>query len=177
MRDNYQKVLDVFFENSIDRFYVREIARKTKLNPNTVLNITNRLILEGLIFKEKKKHVVEFFANNDEKFRQLKIVKNLEGIYRSGLVEFLNKYFKHPLGIILFGSYRKGEDIFSSDIDIAVYSNEFKEYEIKEIEGLERFEKELGKEIQVHLFNKKINKNLFNNVLNGIVLSGFLEVD
>jgi len=175
---NQEKVLDIFLEDPLEKFHLREIARLTNLNPNTVLNITNQLVKEGFIIKEKKIHLVEFSANVNEKFRNFKIVRNLENIYRSGLIECLNKHFKNPQTIILFGSFRKGEDIKESDIDIAIESNDFKKYELKELDELKEFEEKFKKKIQLHLFNKKnIDINLFNSILNGIILYGFLEVN
>jgi predicted nucleotidyltransferase len=73
----------------------------------------------------------------------------------------------------MFGSYSRGEDVESSDIDI------YLETPSKEEIKLEQFEKELGRSIQIFRF-KNIqqvkNKDLANNIINGITLNGFLEV-
>ena len=175
---NQEKVLDIFLDDPLEKFHLREIARMTGLNPNTVLNISGKLVEEELLLKEKKRHVVEFSANVNERFRELKIVRNLGRIYDSGLVNYLNKHFKNPRAIVLFGSFRKGEDINGSEIDIAIENNGFEKYEIEKLKGLEGFEKEFKKEIEIHLFKKgKVDINLFNSILNGIILSGFLEVN
>ena len=98
-------------------------------------------------------------------------------VYRSGLVEFLIDYFKNPKAIVLFGSFRKGEDLSNSDMDIAIETDEDKEYEVTGLRELLEFEKILGRKIQLHLFNrKKIDISVFNNIANGIILWGFLEV-
>ena len=92
--------------------------------------------------------------------------------------------------IIIFVSFRWGEDGRDSDIDIAVEILKNKEIEIISLKKLakrlkdpefskrvERFEKDVERNVQIHIFNKKrINTNLFNNIANGIVLGGFLEV-
>ena len=79
--------------------------------------------------------------------------------------------------IILFGSVAREEADIGSDIDIFILSNEKKELNLKE------YEKKLETEIQIFLHTKKefenmkkSNKGLLNNILNGIKLSGFLEV-
>ena len=75
-----------------------------------------------------------------------------------------------PKTIVLFGSYRRGEDVEESDIDIFLECK-------KENVNVERFEKKLGRKIQLH-FQENFNaypKELKNNIINGIVLSGFLE--
>ncbi len=106
-----------------------------------------------------------------------KIIYNLNFVYNSGLVELLVDYFKNPKALILFGSFRRGEDISNSDVDIAVESEETKEYETIGLRELSEFEKIIKRKIQIHLFNREsIDINVFNNIANGIVLWGFLEV-
>ena len=65
----------------------------------------------------------------------------------------------------------------TSDVDICLISNIEKEFSI------EKYEKVLNRKISVHKFNKNswtkaknLNPNLINNICNGIVLSGELEV-
>ena len=89
----------------------------------------------------------------------------------------MNEHYHNPKAIVLFGSYRKGEDISGSDIDIAIEKDDVKEYTTVRLNELLNLEKRLDRKIQVHLFNRKsVDVNLFNNIANGIVLSGFLEV-
>lgn len=175
--NNYEKVLNIFFENPTSKFYIRQLAQLTNLNPNTIINICNVLLKEDLIQREKKTYIVEISANFDEKFKRLKIIHNLKKIYKSGIIEFLNNDYKNPKSIVLFGSFRQGEDIIASDIDIAIESEDFKKYQVIELENKSGFEKKFNKKIQLHLFNKNnVDLNVFNNIANGIVLSGFLEV-
>ena len=75
-----------------------------------------------------------------------------------------------PKSIVLFGSYQKGEDSENSDIDLFVECD-------KEELDVKIFEKKLGRKIELH-FKKDFTlypKELKNNIINGIVLSGFLE--
>ena len=79
--------------------------------------------------------------------------------------------------IILFGSYAKGTPKEDSDIDIAVISS------IKKEITLDLYEKKLKRPIQIFLFSKaefdtmqRKNKELYNNILNGRILSGYLKV-
>ncbi len=89
-KSKYEKVLDVFFNAPTHRYYIREIARITGLNPNTILNISNSLEKEKLIKREKKKHIVELSANIENKeFKELKRISNLKKIYESGLIDLL----------------------------------------------------------------------------------------
>jgi predicted nucleotidyltransferase len=75
-----------------------------------------------------------------------------------------------PGCIVLFGSYLRGEDTEESDIDL------FVEADKKEIR-LERFEGLLKRKIELHFRRDfgKISKELKNNIINGLVMQGYLE--
>ena len=130
-----------------------------------------------LITIEKLSKIWRIKANKTNWFFiRSKIVYNLNFVYNSGLVEFLVDQFKNPRVVILFGSFRKGEDESNSDIDIAI-ETEIKESKIIGLRGLSEFEKIIGRKIQLHSFNRNdMDINVFNNIANGIVLWGFLEV-
>ena len=86
------KILELVFKKPTTRFHVREIARLTGLNPNTVAKIAGNLRKEKLVQIEKKKHVVEIYANAvDESFIKKKRVFNFMKVYESGIVDFLVK--------------------------------------------------------------------------------------
>ena len=59
--DNKQKVLNLFFEAPQKEFHIRLLARLTKLNPNTIIKITDNLAKEGFITKKKSHLVYRFF--------------------------------------------------------------------------------------------------------------------
>ena len=102
-------------------------------------------------------------------FKKYKIIHNLSSILESGVIDFIEETVS-PKSIVLFGSYSRGEDIENSDIDLFV---ECKNEEL----DLKSFEKKLGRKIELH-FNEKFTmypKELKNNIINGVVLNGFLE--
>jgi predicted nucleotidyltransferase len=101
----------------------------------------------------------------------LKRADNLKQTYESGLVSFLRDSFP-GCTIILFGSYSKGEDILTSDIDIAIVGSIEKEI------NLSKFEKILDRKIILNFYSsfKKIHKSLLENISNGIILTGGIEL-
>mgnify|MGYP001576023803 CR=1 FL=1 len=74
----------------------------------------------------------------------------------------------HPISIILFGSYSKGEDIETSDIDILIISKAKKELKFLEIE------KKLKRKINIMIVEdlKKLDSLIVDKIYNGIILYG-----
>jgi len=177
MLQNYNKyrILKVFFENPLQEgmgFQLREISRITNIAPTSVKNYLNELEEEGFI--KKKKHRIHsypiYFANRDsDNFRFFKKLDMIISIKESGLLNYLEEY--NPNAIALFGSASKGEDILESDIDLFMLCSEYKLNLIK-------FEKKIKRKINIFFssdFNR-LSKELKNNIINGIILKGYLKV-
>jgi predicted nucleotidyltransferase len=173
-----QRILEVFYLYPDKEFSLSDIAREASVAKPHVGRILQNLVNINFIKIEKLSKIWRIKANSqNQNFTKSKIIFNLNFIFQSGLVEFLNEEFRHPKSIILFGSFRKGEDISTSDIDIAIEAEDLEEYKIVNNPKLAPFEKEIKRKIQLHLFNKKTaDINVFNNIANGVVLTGFLEV-
>ncbi len=175
------KVLETLFRFPEKEFSLSDLAKEAGVAKANVGKILEELQKVGLIEIVKLSKIWRIKANSvNWYFLRSKIVYNLNFIYQSGLVEFLSDYFKNPRSIILFGSFRKGEDISESDIDIAIEEDGnlgLEDYKTVRLKELGVFEDVIKRNIQIHLFNRgNVNINLFNNIANGIVLLGFLEV-
>jgi len=173
-----QKVLRVLFQSPEKEFSLSDLAKEAKVKKSNIGRILEKLKEIEFIEIISLKNIWRIKANQRNwYFMKSKIIHNLNLVYLSGLVEFLNEHFKNPKAIILFGSFRNGDDISNSDIDIAIETDEIQDYQIIGLRELTDFEEEIGRKIQIHLFNRKnIDLNVFNNIANGIVLLGFLEV-
>ncbi|MCX6749354.1 MAG: nucleotidyltransferase domain-containing protein [Candidatus Pacearchaeota archaeon] len=173
-KSSMARVLEFFFIYPSKGHSLKDISKKVKLAHTSVKNNLNKLvglnlILESVEKKGKRKFPIYKTNRDDKILKNYKIAYNLSSILESGLIEFIEEKLM-PKSIVLFGSYRKGEDLENSDIDLFI---ECKEEEL----NLSIFEKKLGKKVQLH-FKENFNlypKELKNNILNGIVLSGFLE--
>ncbi len=172
------KIIEVLFRYPEKEFSLSDLAREAGVAKANIGRILEEFQEAGLIQIEKLSKIWRIKANQTNWFyARSKIVYNLNFVYKSGLVEFLVDHFKNPKAIVLFGGFRKGEDLSNSDIDIAIESDETKEYQIIGLRELAEFEQIIGRKIQIHLFNReKINIGVFNNIANGILLWGFLEV-
>jgi predicted nucleotidyltransferase len=182
-----QKVIEFLFRYPEKEFSLSDLAKEAGVAKANIGIIINEFTEGGLIEVEKLTKIWRIRANmRNPDFINGKILSNLSQIYNSNFVAFLNDYFGNPKTIVLFGSYRKGEDSSISDIDIAIESDEIKGYKTGNLrdflckklrQDVEKFEDDIGRKIQIHLFNRKsVDLNVFNNIANGIVLSGFLEV-
>jgi len=178
------KLMYVLFTYPEKEFSLSELANEAKVSKGNAGPILDKLYAEGMIQIVKLHNIWRIKANQTNwNFIKGKILYNLSVIYQSGIAEFLNELFRNPKAIVLFGSFRKGDDISDSDIDIAIETAEEKEFRsipLKELghkKRVDEIEKILARKIQIHLFNRKnVDLNIFNNISNGIVLSGFLEV-
>lgn len=169
-KNNTQKALGLFFRHPTRTFHLREMSRELGISMPAVLSAVGKLKKEGLLLVEKTTALTVVKASTENPlFSRLKRAHNLEAIYVSGLVDFLQKKCRTPAAIICFGSYSRGDDIEKSDIDIAVISGAETDAD------LGKFEKLLGREISMHFVNlKKISAEFRLNLCNGIVLEGAL---
>lgn len=172
------KIAEILFKYPEKEFSLSDLAREAGVAKANIGNILSEFQEAGIITIEKLTKIWRIKANQtNQLFIRSKIIYNLRFVYRSGLIEYIIEHFKNPKSITLFGSFRKGEDLSNSDVDIAIESDEIKEYKTMNLRELTEFEKIIGRRIQIHIFNRNnIDINLFNNIANGIVLWGFLEV-
>lgn len=169
-----QVILRLLFVKSGEALNQRRIARILEVSPPAVMKALPELEKEDLIKlkqdKDSKRWAIEINRENHA-IMQLKRADNLKLIYESGLADLLEKEFAGAT-IILFGSYSRGEDTNKSDIDIAIVGR--KDKSIK----LEAFENFLERKININFYDsfKIIHKNLKENIFNGIVLYGGIEL-
>ena len=173
MLQNYNryKIIQQFFYFPTKGYLVRELSRKTKIAQPSIINHLRVLLKEGLIIKVKAKPYPLYKANREnEIFKILKIFDLIHRIKASGLLDHLYDSTL-PNVIILFGSAAKGEDIEESDIDIFVQAKE------KRL-NLLKYEREFNRKISLFFEENfsKLPNELKNNILNGIILKGYLKV-
>lgn len=161
---NEKKIYTLFFEYPERKFTVREIEQMTKIPKASVQRYLKEMKKEEIVTLDNS-------ANITLLYKTLKINNFLRRLVESGLIEELITNY-NPSCIILFGSIRKGESVKESDIDIFIESS------IDKKRGWEKFEKKLGHPIDLFVKSNvnKLEKELFNNVINGIKLYGSLNI-
>lgn len=167
-----EQIKNYFFENPTAKLRVRQTERILKLPLPSVINYTKELTKESFLKKTEIAGITLFSADRGSANYLLeKRFFNIKQIYDSGLMDYLIKECNNPT-IILFGSFSRGEDVEDSDIDIYIETS-------KEIKNLNQFEQKLNHHLQLFKhknLNEIQNKELANNIINGIKLNGFLEV-
>lgn len=141
-----------------------------KLGLPSVISHVKKLEKEGFVRKEKKGVYAGYKAERNDLFKLYKKTNMLLRLTESGLLDFLVEKFS-PDAVVLFGSASRGEDIETSDIDLFILAHE-------EDVSLRPYEKKLHRKINL-FFEAKLEdvpKELLNNLINGIVLHGYLKV-
>lgn len=171
------KIIYWFFAFPEKEISLNDLAKNVGISKTNANKIVTYLVKENFLKKEILGKTWRISCNPAHKYNiTLKIPFNLGQIYESRIIDKIMKKIPNAKSIILFGSCRKGDDTEKSDIDIAVEVAENAELEIYKMGNLEQFGYRKNIPINLHIFSRnKIDLNLFSNIANGIVLSGFLE--
>lgn len=178
LSESYNKVIFWFFSFPDKEMSLNDLAEELEIAKTTANTVVMRLVEEKFLNLAVLGKTWRITCNKEHIYNySKKISYNLSMVYESGILAEIHKMIPSPRAIILFGSYRKGDDTEKSDIDIAVEVLGDKEIEIIELGVLPQFGYRKNVPVNIHVFSRnKIDLNLFANISNGIVLEGFLEV-
>jgi len=160
--------------NAGESFNARNLSLHLKVSQPGIAKALPALEKYGFVSvtKDKNSKRISIVLNRDNPLViGMKRSDNIRLLYESGLAEFLREKFPSQ-AVIVFGSFAKGEDTKNSDIDIAVIGAKSKTI------NLRNFEIKLMKEIRINFYKsfKEISNELRNNILGGILLSGWVEI-
>ncbi len=167
---NKYKILKIFLYNPTESFRLRELSRLSGISPLSVSNYLKELEKESLLKRTLKRGIPFYQAVRDNdrfiSYQRLSIIYEIE---ESGVIESIWDSVC-PEAIILYGSYAKGEATEGSDIDLCIISKE------KDID-LKKFEDIIGKKIHLMFFQdfRRVSKELRNNLINGIIIKGYVK--
>ncbi len=164
------RIFELLCIKSGEKLSQRQIAIYLKVSPTAVAKALFQLSAADIVIKKRERSmnlIMVGLNRSNQKILQLKRIENLKSIYSSRLLEFLEDKLPGTT-IILFGSYSRGEDTINSDIDIAIIGRSEKFLELK------CFESVLERRINLNFYISfdQINKELKENLCNGIVLAG-----
>ncbi len=169
------KVAQVFFNEPTKEHYLMEISRKSNLSHTSVKKHLKTLKDKEIITEEERergKRTYKLYKSNTDnlKYKNTKKIDLINRLSNNRLIKHLEDLYQ-PDCIVLFGSAARGEDTEESDIDLFLQAKGKKK-------SLRDFEEKLNREIQLHLSPKPKNypKELKNNIANGTVLHGYLDI-
>jgi predicted nucleotidyltransferase len=146
------KLLTLFLLNSDKRFYVRELVRKTGENINSVRRELGRLEGIGLLTSYAEGNMRYYSVN-----KKMPIYEELKSIFLK--TEGIGKVIKSNLSEIgkiksafIYGSFAKGEEHLSSDIDLMIIGDVD---EKKLLLMIKKAEEKLSREINYTIFSKE----------------------
>ena len=174
----YQKVLEWFFAYPTDEFTLNDVYKELDIAKTTARKTVLRLVNEGFLTVRKLGKLWRINSNQQHQyFITKKIPYNLMLVYASRAVYYVLQQVPSARAIILFGSYRKGDDENGSDLDIAVEVLGDKEMEVREVGLIRQFGYRKNVKVNLHIFSRsKVDFNVFTSIANGILLHGLLEV-
>jgi len=129
-KTGYNKIINLFYSEKFVKIHLREIARKTKLNENSVSRFLNQLEENNILKSEKEGNLKKYFISKNklvfslfsildvEKFEELPVLR------KNAVNYLLDRLNIKPLAVILFGSSAKGNFSKNSDIDLLLIVNE-----------------------------------------------------
>ena len=107
------------------RIYLRGIVNNTKMPYGTVQAIIEREknLLDSEVEGKNKYFKLKQNINSELLIRELEINKSREFLEKNkNIIPFVNEIRKEKASILIFGSYAKGTNTTSSDLDILVIS-------------------------------------------------------
>ncbi len=169
-----QEIMRFLFLNAGESFNARGLARSLGVSQPAVskaLPLLQRRELVRVVKDRNSKRLAIELNRENPLAVGMKRAENIRQIYESGLAGFLRENYP-GCAVIVFGSFAKGEDTRRSDIDVAVVGIKGRTPDLR------GFEKNLGKEIRINFYSsfKEINAELKNNILGGILLSGWIDL-
>jgi predicted nucleotidyltransferase len=165
-------VVRYILNHPTSKTHLREIARQTNYSPAGARKALKNLLKLGFVTETPGRAITLYAANTKSPlWLPLKRTTNMLSLYDAGLIEQLVDEYEEPQAIILFGSYARGDDTEKSDIDIAIVTDNEHEPD------LTIQEKRLGHKINIITFQPKTaEKEFLNNIANGTVLHGYLQL-
>jgi len=130
IKSGYAKILKLFYNQKSAKIHLRDLARKTNLNENSVSRFLKTLEQEKILISkrdanQKKYEIVKndliysIFSHFDIlRFNQLPLLR------KNALLHFLDKLEEKPLVAFLFGSTAKETFTERSDLDLLLIVNE-----------------------------------------------------
>src|SRR3989338_5469457 len=116
MNEAYQKALVFFFSFPTIKIGLSDLAVEINVSKTTANRIVERLIQEGFLKKNVIGKTWQIYCDQKHPYNySRKVARHYTMIYEAKIVGLIHQTIPNPRAIILFGSYRKGDDTEESD--------------------------------------------------------------
>ena len=174
----YQKAIRWFFDYPEREITLSNLCANIGVSKSAGNKAVATLEKEGFLTRKVFGRVWALSANSTHPYLRVnKLPIHLDNLLRLGVVDAVLSRFPQSRAIILCGSYRTGDDVSTSDIDIAVEVTGNHDPTTIDLGMVNQLGYRRNVKVNLLVFSRnRIDLNLFNNIANGIVLHGFLEV-
>ena len=129
LKPGYEKILNLFYQDPSAKIHLRAIARKTKLNANSVSRFLKTLESNKILISRKDGNLKKYaLIKSDKAYSILScfdiaMLNTLQNIRKNAILYFLNHLIEKPIIAVLFGSTAKNTYTARSDIDLLLIVN------------------------------------------------------
>jgi|SRR3989344_5179595 len=129
LKEGYQKILTLFYDDKSVEIHLREIARMTKLNENSASIFLKKLEVMNYLKSQKEGNLKKYGLNHNQRTYSVLTLFDIEkfqtlpGIRKEAIQRYFQKLHEKPIFAILFGSTAKENYRQDSDIDLLVITN------------------------------------------------------
>lgn len=178
LQDPYWKIQQFFFDVPTEKLSLNDLSETLHISKSKAKVVVTGLLQEGFLNREIISKLWRISCNQAHPYNMTrKIPYHVGLVYESNLVQAIQKTVSGVRAIILFGSYRKGDDIERSDLDLAAEVIGDDSPKIIDLGIISKLGYRENVPVHVHVFSRNnISMNVFANIANGIILEGFLEV-
>jgi len=147
-----EELLILYFTNPNKKYYLRELERILNFSVGNIRRELIKLKSTGLFLSENKGNLLYYYLNQSYPlFNELKSI-----VFKtSGVPKMLQNILEKINGIsqaLIYGSFAKGEEKEDSDIDLLIIG---KVDEDKLIEGIDKVERKLQREVNYAIYGKE----------------------
>ena len=177
LTEAYNHLQHWFFAYPSREIGLNDLSKELGVSKTTAKEIVLGLVDDEFLNRELLGRLWRISCNQNHPFNHTrKIPYHLMLIYESSILQEIHHMIPNPRSITLFGSYRKGDDNEKSDIDIAVEVVGNEDVRIVKLGVIPQLGYRENVAVNLYIFSRnKVDLNLFANIVNGIVLEGFLE--
>ncbi|MBS3124413.1 nucleotidyltransferase domain-containing protein [Candidatus Woesearchaeota archaeon] len=129
LKEGYHKIILLFYINKSAEIHLREIARKTKLNENSVSIFLSKLEKMNYLSSKKEGNLKKYRLNHNLRTYSILTLldidkfQTLPNIRKEAIQRYFQKLPEQPVFALLFGSTAKENYRQDSDIDILIITN------------------------------------------------------